>query len=260
MGISHRPRAHQNLTQAKKPFDHYINALITTSESQAASIQATGTNAQGFWLRYEQQMDLPQNAFSAQFDMTPQQGTGHRPVQGFYNMSAMANTLLQQHTFRNNSNNGGQARYIPNNTSSGAMPSVTQYPGQSGLNPITTYKYYMAQNAPMQSYYNAQLPPQQQQKAGLPPGHTIDYYTNQPIMNQAPQSIPIGYFYPYPGQYPSHNAIMPGGIMQSHYMQYDPRGNSPAYQAANAYGIPEGRCWEETHYRIVKDKPLRQTS
>ncbi|ETS86506.1 hypothetical protein PFICI_00334 [Pestalotiopsis fici W106-1] len=256
MGDVPPPSSLPNAHLGQEAYDNSFHASATISEGQAPTVQATGENALGFQSPYEQQIDPSQNAFSAQFNMTQQQGTGRGPAQGSYNMSAMANALPHP-TFRNNSNNAGQTRYNHNGSSSGAMPPVAQYPGQSGMNPMAAQQYYMAQQASMPSYYNAQLPPAQQQ-AGIPRQHTMGYYTNQPMMNQAHQPIPAGYYYPHPSQYPNHNATMPGNMMPSHYMPHDHRGNSPAYQtAASAFGIPEGTNNRRASPNVVRGPPRK---
>lgn len=240
MGDVPPPSSSPNGHLSQEAFDSSYHAS-GIDEGHAAPFQGPGGNTSGFRSSYEQHPDPSQNAFSAQFDMTQPQGTGPGPIQGSYNMSAMANALPQP-TFRPGANNVGQVRYNSNGSPSGMMPPVAQYPGQSNMNHMATQQYYMAQHAPMPNYYNAQMPPAQQQ-AGLPPRHNMGYYPNQAMMNQTQQPMPTGYYYPHPGQYQGHNTTMPGTMMPNQYMPQDPRGSSSGYQASvGAFGASDGRC------------------
>lgn len=255
MGDVPPPSSSPNGHLSQEAFDSSYHAS-GIDEGHAAPFQGPGGNTSGFRSSYEQHPDPSQNAFSAQFDMTQPQGAGPGPIQGSYNMSAMANALPQP-TFRPGANNVGQVRYNSNGSPSGMMPPVAQYPGQSNMNHMATQQYYMAQHAPMPNYYNAQMPPAQQQ-AGLPPRHNMGYYPNQAMMNQTQQPMPTGYYYPHPGQYQGHNTTMPGTMMPNQYMPQDPRGSSSGYQASvGAFGASDGSGNRRASPNVVRGPPRK---
>lgn len=228
-----------------------LNASFPGSDldqSQTGFAQRSSASSTVYQPQYQHQFDPSQNAFSAQFDMTQPQGIGRGASQGPYNMGAMANAL-PQNAFRPGVNNAAQARYNTDGSSSGVMPQMTPYVGQSHMNHFAGQQFYMAQNAHMSAYYNAQLPPSQQQ-ANLSSRHNMNFYPTQAMMNHAQQPLTATYYYPSANHYPSHNSPMAGNMMSNQYLPHDPRGTSPTtYQgqaSAGGYNAPEGGCGRAT--------------
>lgn len=236
------------------------------SDSQTGYSQGSNTSGTSFQPQYQQQQqqfDLSHNAFSTLFDMTqPQlQGPG-RPSP--YNMGAMANALPQT-GYRPGYITSGQHRFNPGVQSAGMvqqMPPMAQYPAQSGMNPLGGQQYYMPQHPHMQSYYNAQLSPSQQQ-ASMSPRHNMSYYPNQVMMNHAQQAIQGGYYYPQPNQFTGQSTGIPGQtqIMQNQYMPPNPGDSSPADMSrqggasSTGYGATEESS--ENRSNIVRGPPRK---
>ncbi|OTB08677.1 hypothetical protein M426DRAFT_316690 [Hypoxylon sp. CI-4A] len=160
--------------------------------------------------------------------------------QGPYNMTAMASALPQA---------GYQPGYNPRqppqrfNTgpSSNMIPPITQmaqFANPPGVAQLGGQPYYV-QHPQMSQYYNAHLPPSQQQhqasqQPSLSPRHGMNYYSNPLMMNQPQHTVAAGYYYPPSNQYASPHSTMQGQMVAGQYLvadgtSSDPRGASPSH-------------------------------
>ncbi|KAI1843365.1 hypothetical protein JX266_010539 [Neoarthrinium moseri] len=250
------------------PEDHTVSETLKSHgpgavDGQSSHVQTTSPHPLAYQSQYQHQLDSPQHAFSAQFDMTQPQGGGRGGAQGPYNMGAMAQAL-PQHGFRpspNSSNNNGQGRYHNGGPSPSVAPQIAaSYGGQSNMNHLAGQQYYVPQHAHMTPYYSNHLPHSHQQ-SNMSPRQHMNYYPNQIMMNQAQQQVPTGYYYPHPSQFSTHISPMHGQMMQSHYLPTDSRGQSAGgsqeQAGAGAYAASDTTIDTRASSNVVRGPPRK---
>ncbi|KAI0381971.1 hypothetical protein F5Y04DRAFT_54682 [Hypomontagnella monticulosa] len=195
-------------------------------------------NDPAFQAQYQQLYGPSPNAYPNQLDMSHSQGPAR---QGSYNMAAMANALPQA-GYRPGYNPGQLPQRFntaPSSSMIPPIPQIAQFAGPPNMAQLGGQPYYVAQHPQMSPYYNAHLPPSQQQhqaqqQPSISPRHSMSYYSNPVMVNQSQHPLPAAYYYPTSNQYPSphptiQNQMTPGQYLVADGTSSDPRGASPSH-------------------------------
>ncbi|KAI8961369.1 hypothetical protein F5Y11DRAFT_357722 [Daldinia sp. FL1419] len=233
------------------------------------SHRQSSANDPAFQAQYQQLYGPSPNVYSGQLDMSHVQGHGR---QGPYNMTAMASALPQP-GYRPTYNPGQLPQRFnagPSSNMIPPIPQVAQFAGPPNMAQLGGQPYYVAQHPQMAPYYNAHLPPSQQQhqasqQPSLSPRHSLSYYSSPVMMNQSQHALPAGYYYPTSNQFPSpqsalHGQVAPGQYLLADGTSSDPRGQSPLHgndQTGVFANSVRGDMSPETRSNIVRGPPRK---
>ncbi|KAI1382354.1 hypothetical protein F4677DRAFT_24025 [Hypoxylon crocopeplum] len=217
------------------------------NDGQSPLPQGPGlANNPTYQAQYQQLYGPSPNAFSNQLEMGHAQGPTR---QGPYNMTAMANALPQP-GYRPSYNPGQQQQRFnagPTSNMMPPMPQMAQFAGPPNMAQLGSQPYYITQHPQMSPYYNAHLPPSQQQhqaqqQPNLSPRHSMSYYTSPVMMSQSQHPLAPGYYYSTSNQFSSPHSTIQGQMAPGQFLlpdgaSNDPRGPSPSHGYDHAGGV-----------------------